>query len=77
MDHETGPLETLITVKDTFFPVYHHVFFQFALGFKKLFSTATFGPFTATHGYKFSTVNNFFKLSHLRKVVVTTATWQH
>jgi hypothetical protein len=59
-------------------------FYQFAVGFMEFFSTVTFelfwplhGHFTATHGYKFSAANNFFKLPHLRKVAVTTATWQH
>jgi hypothetical protein len=66
----------------THFPTYISMFFyQFDLDFMALFSTATFeaflllhGHFTATHGYKFSTVTNFFKLPHLRKVAVTTAT---
>jgi hypothetical protein len=35
-----------------------------------------FCHFTATHGYKFSTAINFLKLPHLRKVAMTTATWQ-
>jgi hypothetical protein len=58
----------LITIKDTFFHVYHQFFYQFAVGFMELFSRATFEPFwflhghfTATHVYKFSTANNFFK----------------
>jgi hypothetical protein len=83
-NYGNGPQATLITVKDTFSHVFHHVFYQLALGFMELFSTATFEPFwplhghcTATHGYEFSTANNFFKLPHLRKVAVMTATWQH
>jgi hypothetical protein len=58
----------LFTVKRYIFEVYHHVFYQFAVGFMELFSTATFEPFwplhghfTATYDYKFSTANNFFK----------------
>jgi hypothetical protein len=66
-DRDNGPLATLTTDKNTFSQVCHHVFFyQFAWGLMELFFTATFEPFwslhghfTATHGHKFSTANNF------------------
>jgi hypothetical protein len=44
-DCDNSPLATLITIKDTFFHVYHQVFCQFAEGFMELFSAATFEPF--------------------------------
>jgi hypothetical protein len=70
----------LITVKDTF-SMFIIIFFSSLMwDLLKYFlqpHLSLFGPFTATHGCKFSTANNFLKLPHLRKVAVTTATWQH
>jgi hypothetical protein len=79
-NHDNGLLATLINVKDAFFHFYHHFFDHFAWDSWNYFPRPHFslyGHFTATHGHKFSTARNFFKLPHLRKVAVTTATWQH